>query len=82
MKIEFKGFSKYYYEDGNVFNKQTGRKITVDKNGCVSLLGDNGHRALYGLKKLLKGKQDYKQIEQEQNVKYKPVFGAAGYMFC
>lgn len=31
---------------------------------------------------MLKGKQDYQDIEREYNVKYKEVFGNSNYLFC
>lgn len=82
MKKDIEGFSKYYEEDGNIYNKQTGRKMKVNKDGCVQLMNDNGKNTTVGLKKIIKGKQDYKQIEAERNVKYKPVYSNSNYMFC
>ena len=82
MKQQIDGFSRYYLEDGYVWSKKYNRKIVVNNDGCVQLFRDDGHYTTVGLRKILKGKQDYKQIEQEQNVKYKPVYGANGYMFC
>ena len=82
MRKEIKGFSKYYYEDGNVFNRKTGRKVKVNKDHCVQLMNEEGRNTTIGIRKIERGEQDYRQVEQERNVKYKPVFGAGNYMFC
>ena len=82
MKEMIEGFSKYYLLDGFVYSKKNNTKIKVNKDSCVQMFADDGHYTTIGLKKLLRGKQDYRAIEQERNVKYKPVFGANNYMFC
>ena len=82
MKQQIENFSKYYLLDGFVYSKKNNKKLTVNKDGCVQMIADDGHYTTIGLKKLLRGKQDYKQIEQERGVKYKPVFGASNYLFC
>ena len=82
MKEEIKGFDKYFLENGKVFNKKTGKQISVNKDGCVQLCNNQGKYTTVGLRKIIRGYQDYRQIEQERNVKYKPVFGANNYLFC
>lgn len=86
MRKEIENYSNYYWQDGNVYNKKTGKKLAKTKYGVCFAKRDDGKNGSISLRKtgrlLSPNYKTYQQIEEERGVKYKPVYNNPKYMFC
>lgn len=86
MKQQIKNYNKYYWQDGEVYNKATGKKIAKSKYGVCSLKRDDGRQGSISCRKMSRllnpNYKTYQEIQQQRGVKYKPVYNNPMYMFC